>query len=294
MNLENFLTTDMRKELQNIIDKRECIEMNLEEIRIRVGKKTEWIFSNGIYRSDIEITEEGLMELMNYLTDYSWYSYREAFNQGYFTINGGHRVGVVGRMTGKGGIEVLSDVGAINIRVAHEVIDCGRSTIKYIRDENGVKSTLIFSVPGSGKTSVLRDYIRILSGGKDGFDQIKVGVVDERSEIGACYKGIPQNDLGDRTDVMDNCPKRIGMKMLLRSMSPEVIAVDELGSSEDLNAVREIIKSGISVLGTVHAESLQEIIYKKMNIFQRYVKIRVEKNGVRRYEIYNERGEVIC
>ena len=168
-------------------------------------------------------------------------------------------------------------------------------------NKNRIYHTLIVSEPGVGKTTFLRDCIRILSGGYDGRESLKVGVVDERSEIAASHRGKMQNNLGPRTDVMDNCPKVQGMKMLLRSMSPEVIAVDELGSYEDFAIVDEIMNSGIAVLGTIHAVSLEEV-WEKMRSsritpgshFERFIFLKKRGNGKRWVQVLDEDGVVLC
>ena len=128
--------------------------------------------------------------------------------------------------------------------------------------ENTIYNTVILSPPGRGKTTLLRDSIRNISNGMKeyGFNGINVGVVDERGEIAAMYKGIPQNDLGERTDILDNISKDIGMKLLVRSMAPNVIAADEIGTKEDIEAINYAVTSGIKGIFTAHGESLKDII----------------------------------
>ena len=208
-----------------------------------------------------------LREMLNYLTGYSLYALEEEMKQGFFTIEGGHRVGLCGHMSyhdGGGGnrADVLSYISGLNIRIAHEVKGCAMGLLPYIRQGDSIYNTLIFAPPGVGKTTYLRDLIRILSGGEDHRRGLKVGVVDERSEIAACHKGVAQNDLGPRTDVLDNCPKEIGMHMLLRSMSPEVIAVDELGKEADFLAVQSAMRAGVRIIGTIHAQARAELYEK--------------------------------
>ena len=239
-----------------------------EEIRIRVGQPVELYMDGGYVRlPDTCIDRSMLREMLNYLTGYSLYALEEEMKQGFFTIEGGHRVGLCGHMSyhdGGGGnrADVLSDISGLNIRIAHEVKGCAMGLLPYIRQGDSIYNTLIFAPPGVGKTTYLRDLIRILSGGEDHRRGLKVGVVDERSEIAACHKGVAQNDLGPRTDVLDNCPKEIGMHMLLRSMSPEVIAVDELGKEADFLAVQSAMRAGVRIIGTIHAQARAELYEK--------------------------------
>lgn len=300
LELERYFPRTMKEEIKGRNTR------NLEEVRIRMGQPVEWIYNYGSCMGEKRVGREEMEEILNYLTDYSWYAMEEQFRQGFFTLEGGHRIGIAGRTSyGKRDsgyqIQSVTDIGAINIRIACEHQGCANPYMPYIRNKNRIYHTLIASEPGVGKTTFLRDCIRILSGGYDGRKSLKVGVVDERSEIAASHQGKMQNDLGPRTDVMDNCPKVQGMKMLLRSMSPEVIAVDELGSYEDFAIVDEIMNSGIGVLGTIHAVSLEEI-WEKMRCnrmeavghFERYILLRKRANGKRFVQVLDEDGVVLC
>ena len=207
--------------------------------------------------------------MLNYLSGYSLYALAEELKQGYLTMEGGHRIGVVGHVARmeqenalQGDIQGVFQISGLNIRVAHEKKGCAAKLVRGIRSGETIYNTLIFAPPGVGKTTYLRDSIRLLSSGDEEYPGVKVSVVDERSEIAACYQGVPQNDLGPRTDVLDNCPKERGMLMMIRSMSPQIIAVDELGEERDFLAVNEAIHSGSRILGTIHAENVQELATK--------------------------------
>ncbi len=192
----------------------------------------------------------------------------------------------------------IKNISSINIRVAHEVVGCGELVCSYLINENQYCHTLIISPPGCGKTTLLRDMIRIISTGSERVKGVTVGVVDERSEIGGCYQGIPQNDLGERTDILDGCPKREGMLLLIRSMSPVVLAVDEIGGEEEIQVMRYAMNCGCKFLTTIHGTSLDEIMRKpqlkmmiKEQLFERYVVLSKQIGQVER--IYNERGHIL-
>ena len=121
--------------------------------------------------------------------------------------------------------------------------------------ENRIKNTLIIAPPRCGKTTILRDLARKISGE---YAKKNVVVVDERSEIAGCYRGEPQKDVGPRTDVLDRCPKAVGMMMAVRSLSPEVLVVDEIGGKQDILALQEVLKCGCSVIATAHGEKWEE------------------------------------
>ena len=192
-------------------------------------------------------------------------------------------------------------ISCINVRLAHEIQGCAGGVMPYIQTREQIMHTLIVSPPRCGKTTLLRDIIRQMSNGWGDISGVTVGVVDERSELAGCYQGIPQNDLGPRTDVLDGCKKTEGIRMLLRSMSPQILAVDELGGKEDFAAVKQALCCGCRVLGTVHAGCVQELLDKPylqacvtQKLFGRYILIERNSRGERSTTIYDERMERIC
>lgn len=281
--------------------------MGLEEIRARVGQSMEFCYGNGEVKRMEKIGKSEMEEFLNYLSGYSLYAYEEEIRQGFFTIEGGHRVGIAGHtscgMDRKGNLgQILSvrDINGVNVRVAHEHKGCARELVPLLWKDGVLGNTLILARPGVGKTTYLRDCIRILAGNGQN-EGMKICVVDERSEIAASCQGVPQNDLGMRTDVLDNCPKSQGMRMVLRSMSPQIIAMDELGGEEDFEMLYQIIYSGSRILGTVHGDSLLDIVKKpyiqnllKENMLQRLVWIQKADNGERTVKVYDERLEEVC
>lgn len=298
MDMVQYLPVEMRGEIDKDVLKR------TEEIRIRVAQPLELVLEDGDLKRYARVTQTQMRECINYLTGYSPYALEEEMRQGFFTIEGGHRVGISGRASyhrerNTAVTDCVSDIGAINIRIAHEVKGCAAELISWMQHGEGWYHTILFSGPGVGKTSYLRDLIRILSSGEGLQRGYKVGVVDERSEIAACHRGVPQNDLGERCDVLDNCPKSVGMRMLLRSMSPELIAVDELGQEEDFLAVEAAMNSGVYVIGTVHAKSVQEV-RTKMPLFQRRDTcenmrlIGLKRSGAsRKFSVYSGEGDLL-
>ncbi len=234
---------------------------NSQPIVLRINGQKYGLNSKGVtaLSEGYKIKGEHLENVLKCISDFSLYALEDEMRQGFITIEGGHRIGIVGKVVLEHNkIKTLKYISGMNIRIAHEVIGCAHGVMPYIVGRNRVYHTLIVSPPGCGKTTLLRDIIRQLSYGFSGFGPYTVGVVDERSEIGACYLGVPQNDLGPQTDILDNCPKVEGMYMLLRSMAPDVVAVDEIGKEEDIHAIEAMLCAGVSVLCTVHGRDLEE------------------------------------
>ena len=246
--------------------------------------------------------EADMKETLSRMSQYSMYALEEELRHGFFTIQGGHRVGVAGRVVcEQGKIHSFRNICSLNIRVARQKKGCASKLLPWLIQGDSIYNTLILSPPGAGKTTMLRDCVRLLSDGAGTIPAKKVGVVDERSEIAACFFGIPQNDLGERTDVLDACPKDLGMMMLLRSMSPQIIAVDELGGSKDCKAVEEALFCGCKILGTMQAQTIAELQEKmyladwlKKGFFGRFVFLEANREGERRFLVYDERMRKLC
>ncbi|MDO5135841.1 MAG: stage III sporulation protein AA [Eubacteriales bacterium] len=252
----------------------------LYEIRLRVGRPLFLIYDGGecFLRKPGEeeylVTREDLKETLDYVSGYSLYAFEEELRQGFLSVQGGHRVGVTGKVILDGDrIRGMKYISCINVRLSHQIRGCADPIMPYIQKRDWVAHTLIVSPPRGGKTTLLRDIIRQLSNGRRGVPGITVGVVDERSELAGCYQGIPQNDLGMRTDILDGCPKPLGMQMLIRSMSPAVVAVDELGREEDFKAVESVIHCGCKLVATAHGNSVGDVL--EQPFFQRLLKERV-------------------
>lgn len=236
--------------------------LNLEEIRIRIGQPIILKYSNKSIVLEYKTTQNDLLDILEKLCENSIYSYQNQICSGYITIIGGHRVGLTGSVVMQDGkIVNINNISSLNFRIARQVLGCSNELLKYIIDykNNTIYNTLIVSPPGAGKTTILRDAIRQISNGIGDFEGKTIGLVDERNEISAMYKGIPQNDIGIRTDVLENIPKSIGMKMLVRSMAPQIICADEIGSFEDVEAIKYIVCSGVKGIFTAHGGSIEEL-----------------------------------
>ena len=274
----------------------------LQEIRLREGKPLA-IQCDGEERLFGHIvTREEIRETLEYAANYSLYAYEEEMKQGFLTIDGGHRVGISGKIIPDGGhVRNFQYISSVNIRICHEVKGCADSVFPAVLDNGKLCHTLIVSSPGRGKTTLLRDMVRQISDGNEYVKGRNVGVVDERSEIGGCYQGVAQNQLGKRTDILDNCPKAEGMMMMIRSMSPQVLAVDEIGTEKDVEAVSYAMRCGVVLLATVHGNSLQEIREKPMlnrflegHEFKRYIIMKESGKTGEIEGIYDDRGEPVC
>ncbi|MBQ4523582.1 MAG: stage III sporulation protein AA [Lachnospiraceae bacterium] len=279
------------KNIQNMLEKAPITYYKLQEVRLRVNEPLIIIYDNKEYlfgkNGQMErqckfpyiVSATEIKETLEYVSSHSLYAYEDEIRQGFITVQGGHRVGIAGKVVVEEGmIKNVKYISFLNIRISHQVLGCSDGIMPYITKRNEIFHTLIISPPRCGKTTLLRDMIRSISNGFEEFQGATVGVVDERSEIGACFLGEPQNDLGIRTDVLDCCPKAKGMLMLIRSMSPQVIAVDEIGHREDLEAIEYVINCGCKLIATVHGNSIDDIKSKPLlrklvqeRVFERYI-----------------------
>ena len=249
------------------------------------------------------LSGEDLRQTIELISSYSLYAFEDEIRQGYLTIPGGHRVGLAGRaVLEKGTIKVLRDINSCNIRIARQIRGAAERVLPFLIDRKlgRVFHSLIISPPQGGKTTLLRDLARIISNGISVLGQRgqKVGIVDERSEIAGCFRGVPQLDIGLRTDVLDACPKAEGIMLMLRSLSPQVIITDELGRPEDTRAVEEAVHAGVSIIASAHGSCLEEVMQRPIlremlekNYFERLVFLSNKRGpGTLEMIIEGERG----
>lgn len=285
----------------------------LQEIRLRVGCPLliTWDGKEYFVRASGELTvnaQEGylierkeLLETVEYISNYSLYAFEDEIRQGFLTIRGGHRIGIAGQICMEGNrIRSVRHISFLNVRLSHQCKGCADKVLPYLIEDGAMCHTLIISPPRGGKTTLLRDLIRQLSNGTTYFSGSTVGVVDERSEIAGSYLGVPQNDLGIRTDVFDCCPKAEGMMMLVRAMSPGIVAVDEIGDYRDIRAIETVVYCGCKLLATVHGSSVEDVKRKPLlqklvmeHVFERYVILHNHTHVGQIKEVFDGRGTEI-
>lgn len=293
----------------------------LEEIRLGIGRPVRFLIGGEEFflscRGCISrgtqdawyITEREMEEILKNVCHYSMYAFENEIRQGYLTIPGGHRIGVAGQvvLNENGSVRNMSHIRFLNIRISHQILGAADEVMCFLYEKGRFCNTLLVSPPGGGKTTLLRDIVRQVSEGNVFGIGRQVGIVDERSEIAGSFMGIPQNDVGMRTDVLDGCPKVQGMMLLMRSMAPSVVAVDEIGGYEDMRAVYQVLQCGSSVLATMHGNSMEDVerhmnagfalveggrmTFRPADFFERYIFLEKKKEGCRIREIVDRQGK---
>lgn len=274
-----LLPDGIREELEEFFKHK---NIKPQEIRLRVNRPVE--INDGLrmyWLSKHRFSQKDAATFLSSISEYSIYRLESELRQGYITIEGGHRIGITGRVNVENGrVRSLQHITSFNIRIASEQVGVSHSLIPHLWGKRWF-NTLVIGPPQSGKTTLLRDMARVAATGSVNREAMKVGIVDERSEIAASVDGIPQMQLGYRSDVLDRCPKSEGMMMLIRSMSPEIIVADEIGSEKDVYAVEEAVRAGASLFCTIHGEDYKDIQTRpsmkrliENQVFERYVVIR--------------------
>lgn len=270
-----------------------------EEFRLRAGRPMTLVTPEGeLFVSDElprqSVTQADLEQLCDVVTGYSRYAATEAMGKGYLVGRGGFRVGLCGTVVVREGMGVnLRDISSATVRISRQVSGLCGSVSELLPEGEAFESTLIAAPPGAGKTTLLREMAAALSNGSETRPALRVGIVDERGELAGMYRGVPQLDVGFHTDVLDGCPKAMGIPMLVRSANPQVIVVDEITAEEDLRAMTAAANCGVALLATIHALDGEELrrkplfpMLKAAQVFRHLVTISVEA-GVRRYRVQN-------
>lgn len=260
-----------------------------EEFRLRTGRPMTVLTCEGeVLVSDelprLLVTQSDLEQLCDMVTGYSRYAVSDTLSKGYLIGRGGFRIGVCGTAVLRAGVNTnLRDISSVTVRISRQVRGISEPLLAELWEPEGFPSTLLLGPPGAGKTTLLRDMICALSDGNETRPACRVGLVDERGELAAMYRGVPQLEIGTHTDVLDGCPKALGVSMLLRAANPQIIAVDEITAEEDLRAMLTAANCGVALLATIHAADREELARKplfakllEMQVFLRLVTITVE------------------
>lgn len=286
-----------RWDLENL--QKEC----LQEIRLRAEKPLMLTYE-GVEKvlDEHMVSKSDIEQIFQWLCGYGVYAYQDEIAKGYITIQGGHRIGIGGQVLFDllGKVNHMKYISSLLIRVSHDITGVADGILGKLYKDGKVLSTLILAPPGCGKTTFLRDLLRLVSDGNAFGKGQNVSLVDEREELAAVYMGVPTIDVGKRTDVISGCEKATAMEMCLRALGPEVVAEDEIYSKKDLEAVKRLHGCGCEVLATHHAYTFEEFETKifgeevmKYKLFDRFVLLGKQEGQFVVRQVLNQDGEEV-
>ena len=248
------------------------VRPGVQEIGLRAGKPVSLVTKEGVLflddrgilsrlpqRNMPALSASDLAESLRRLCGYSIYSFQEELREGFLTLRGGHRVGVAGTtVVREGRITGIREISSLNLRLARACPGCAREVLNHF-SQVGESGLLVAGPPASGKTTLLRELARVFSDGETGLVR-KVALVDERGELAGAWGGVPQFDVGECCDVLSGCPKTEGILQAVRSLSPSVLICDEVGSREEIAALRYCLNMGVLLFTSIHAGSKEELL----------------------------------
>jgi len=253
-----------------------------EEFRLRAGQPLTVLVGEREVPMEPMVEPEELETLCDLATEFSRYAAAETIREGYLSVRGGFRVGLCGTAVMKEGRNTnLKNLSSASVRIAREQRGVAESVVPALFREGRFQNTLLLSPPGGGKTTLLRDLVRLLSEGGT-----RMALIDERGEVAVMHRGRAQMDIGPHTDVLEGCPKALGIPIVLRAMNPQIIAVDEITLEEDIRAMSLAVGCGVGLLATIHAGSVEEL--REKPLYRRLLADRVFRLAVR---IHREGGE---